>query len=40
MLFANIEIHGGIGGINLFDTSNSTLDHIRVVPGPVRYWDR
>jgi hypothetical protein len=34
MLFANIEIHGGIGGINLFDTSNSTLDHIRVVPRP------
>jgi uncharacterized protein (TIGR03437 family) len=32
MLFANIEIHGGIGGINLFDTSNSTLDHIRVIP--------
>jgi hypothetical protein len=37
MLFANIEIHGGIGGIggiNLFDTSNSTLDHICVVPRP------
>jgi uncharacterized protein (TIGR03437 family) len=34
MLFTNIEIHGGIGAINLFDTSNSTLDHIRVVPRP------
>ena len=34
MLFTNIEIHGGIGAIDLSDTSNSTLDHIRVVPRP------
>ena len=34
MLFANIEIHGGLGAINLFDTSNTTLDHIRVTPRP------
>jgi uncharacterized protein (TIGR03437 family) len=34
MLFTQIETHGGIGGINLFDTSNTTLDHIRVVPRP------
>lgn len=32
MLFHNVEIHGGTGAINLFDTSNTTLDHIRVVP--------
>lgn len=34
MLLTNIEIHGGIGAINLFDASNSTLDHIRVTPRP------
>jgi hypothetical protein len=34
MLFTNIEIHGGIGAINLFDVSNSTLDRIRVTPRP------
>ncbi|HLW76400.1 MAG TPA: hypothetical protein VKS01_05430, partial [Bryobacteraceae bacterium] len=34
LLFTNIEIHGGLGAINLFNTSNTTLDHIRVVPRP------